>query len=110
MALNNIKLLALLVAATFAQQAYSDEAAEAVKSITNQSDMLIESVKPTAVRSKRVSLEDRFSSGDWRARGEVTLWYDNQDVLIQAEVANNPVDQSTIAQAFEQGCSGNDLY
>ena len=72
--------------------------------------MVIEKVPTTAVRSRKTTLEDRIGTDSWRVRGDVTLWYDTKDSLVSVEVSNNPVDQTAITKAFEDGCKAQALY
>ena len=72
--------------------------------------MVIEKVAPTAVRSKSATLEDRFGLTNWRARGEVTLWYDAKDSLVSVNVVNNPVDENVVQKTFNIACENHELY
>ena len=71
---------------------------------------MIEKVKPEAVKSVNINLEDRFSSGAWRKRGDVTLWFDSNDSLVSASVDNIPVEEAVIAKEFEEKCAAQELY
>ena len=110
MAYKTLALLTVLASIAIAHQPQTDDFDSTAVVMPIQTDLMIEKVMPTAVRSKNVPLEERFSSQAWRVRGNVTLWYDAADNLVSAEVNNNPVDEASITKQFEDSCTAKELY
>ena len=112
--------LFLFMGLTQAQRAYVEDDEVDPKLAMNRANKQAKAnelkIERMAIRSKQAPLLETFKGtnskivgeGVWKERGVATLWYDQDDQIIQVEVENNP--QTDLEETFTQMCDQNALY